>query len=528
MGTTSVATREGLAKGQSYGGFSYGVCACEYATSHDVFCPDHPRIAIKQVMQGKNFMRWKPCKAASRENRNNREKGFRRDFNIARRHFIDTRMLARALLGPGNLSLEALTKTLSCETRKVRTDAHGGNLTREYVEYAINDVQATWEVYVALRELYRRHGVSKEIWRIYSEASLGAAYLQDMAVRGLLKSHAVPKEVLAKWMKTFYGGRSEVMIRRSPRHIIHCDFKSQYPTGNRLIRLQDLLLAGTIEVRRNSADTKQWLETVPLADFQRKTVVDGCERWPAWEKLRGIALVLPQGDILPVRAPYAEGSYNIALPIIRESRVGPTWWTFADVIASRQQTGRSPVILETIELVPHGRIATKPLKLFGRDEYTIDLARDDLFATLIDLRSEIKKEKDDIDKELKREMEVVAADTKCAKEEHGAYLDQLQLALKMLANATSYGKLVEFVVSEMDKERTCLAYVRDEVKELHSRSKGAAQSTHGTPRLTLRTVRDTHTRSRSAVAGNCGETGGRRRDWLCLLRYRQHVFRAAG
>jgi hypothetical protein len=467
---STIATREGYARGKEYNGFSNRVCACEWATTNNVLCPDHPHIIIKQFAPGKNKIRWKVPRGASKKIRQKR--GFRKDRNIKNRKFLDTKTLARALLGPGDMSLEALTKTLGCKTRKVRSNSHGDILTCEYVEYAINDVQSTWEVYEELRELYRLHGVSRDIWTIMSEASLGAAYLSDMGVQGILKNHDIPKDVLAKFMETFCGGRSEVIIRLIACYIAHYDAKSQYPTVNRLMRLQDFLIAKEIEVRRNSLDTVKWFASVLLSAFQEKTLIDGVERWPAWERLRGIARVRPRGgDILPVRGDYAaDGMENIALPYIDkiECGDGTMWVTFSDVIGSRLLTGKPVEVLETIELIPHGRIETEPKMLFGKPEYTIDLAKNDLFQRLIDLRDKHKAERDDL-KEKIDSVRKAGGEPDSADVQRYEFLDQLQLALKLLANATSYGKLVEFRVEEMDVDRTCYAYIRDEVKKIVGR-----------------------------------------------------------
>jgi hypothetical protein len=49
-------------------------------------------------------------------------------------------------------------------------------------------------------------------------------------------------------MQTYYGGRSEVRIRKQVCEVIHTDFKSQYPSVNALLGLQELLLAEEIGI----------------------------------------------------------------------------------------------------------------------------------------------------------------------------------------------------------------------------------------------------------------------------------------
>ncbi len=51
------------------------------------------------------------------------------------------------------------------------------------MDYAVNDTQVTWECYEALRANYQGHGLTETPpHRVYSEASLGKAYLRQMGV----------------------------------------------------------------------------------------------------------------------------------------------------------------------------------------------------------------------------------------------------------------------------------------------------------------------------------------------------------
>ena len=181
----------------------------------------------------------------------------------------------------------------------------------------------------------------------------------------------------------------------------------------------------------------------------------------SWPKLRGIAKVKPANDILPVRGEFSgeKGVTNIALCCIQSGP--PTYYAFADLVASKLKTGKCPEILETIELIPHGRVATRPWKLFGNDRYTIDLSTDDLFARLIDLRTEIKHMADS------------------GPEAQKSYLNMLQRALKLLASATSYGILVEYVDEERAELRSCDVFRSDkETGERHRTQKLESPGTY--------------------------------------------------
>jgi hypothetical protein len=178
------------------------------------------------------------------------------------------------------------------------------------------------------------------------------------------------------------------------------------------------------------------LRDVTLGDLRNK------ETWP---KLRGVALVDPNDDILPYRAQYGveneDGSLNVNIGINRVISACPAWWTFADIIASKILTGRTPRILKTLELYPIGRQRTNVIKLFGETE--IDLGKgDDFFTTLIDARIDVQDE----------------LDSSLTPVDRRAFLEAFQNALKLTANGTSYGVPNEFIVDDHKAEVPTMVY----------------------------------------------------------------------
>ena len=154
-------------------------------------------------------------------------------------------------------------------------------------------------------------------------------------------------------MEGLSGGRSEVRVRLELCETMQADFRGQYSTINALMRLQDLMIAERVEAIEGgpAGDAAQFLRGVTLADLQRK------ETWP---KLRGVALIRPDGDILPVRTVFhANDAQDTADPTLRAQQIGvnvvvsgpPTWYSFADVIASKILNGdRCPEILRQSRL----------------------------------------------------------------------------------------------------------------------------------------------------------------------------------
>ena len=312
---------------------------------------------------------------------------------------------------------------------------------------AAHVIQATWEIYQKLRDLYKQHGVSKPIHKIYSEASLGKAYLADFGIKPFAeKNPDFDPKIMGACLEGYYGGRSEIRIWHKITEVIYADFKSQYPTVNGLMHLQELNLAEEINVVKNGG-AKEFLEGVTLADLQKKDT---------WPKLRGFALIRPKQDVLPFRTEYQSHeatdiddnspsfSVNVGVNIINHAC--PSWYTFADIIESKLLTGKCPEILETLELIPIGRQKTTPFKIFGDDDAAIDLSKDDLFIRLIELRSAYKR----------RAKIIENAEGKNSPE--FKRLDAIQNALKLLANSTSYGVLLEVIVDERLKDVPVTVY----------------------------------------------------------------------
>jgi hypothetical protein len=261
-------------------------------------------------------------------------------------------------------------------------EKHGGEITADYLKYCLHDVAATWSLYCAQRDYYRNFNLRRKPWNIFSSASLGKAHLQELGVTPFLHHHKnVTPEIIGPSMASYYGGRSEVRIRLSRREVMLVDFKSQYPTVNALMRLQDLLLAERIDIVRDIEAARHLLESIELADLQRKE---------SWQALRGIVKIAPNHDRLPVRTEYDPRSddANIGVSVVTE---GPaTWYTIADAVASKLATGKTPEIVDAILFHAVGQIDTKPFDLFGRPEYRVNLSKDDLFTRIIDIRTEIK------------------------------------------------------------------------------------------------------------------------------------------
>jgi transcriptional regulator with XRE-family HTH domain len=101
-------------------------------------------------------------------------------------------------------------------------------------------------------------------------------------------------------------------------------------------------------------------------------------------------------------------------------------------------------VIEALRFEPVGvQPGLEPIDVAGNPNYRVDPRTDDLYQRLVDLRSDVKAQ-------------LAAADNNGA-DAKNAELDAQQKALKLCANATSYGIFVELNVAEQDKphEVTC-------------------------------------------------------------------------
>lgn len=352
--------------------------------------------------------------------------------------FVDVRTLAGALLS-GSWSLASLGDHLQTSYRKQDTDEHGESLTEQYLEYALDDVQATWECYRLLHNMYTGYGLTQTpVHRIYSEASLGKACLREMHIQPWQDQQPdVPPELIGIILSTYYGGRSEVHLRRLISRVLYCDFLSMYPTVCTLMGLWSFVIADRVESTDATAETRAFLERVTVADLRAPDT---------WRQLTTLVQVAPADDLFPVRSTYGDGAYTIGLNHLTSEH--PLWFTLADCVASKVLTGRVPTILQARRFTPTGHQTNlKPLDILGNPDYRVDPVTDDFYRRVIDLRSEVK-----------RDLNTAEA---AGEQDHATRLDAEQLALKIMANATSYGIFVELNVTEFAKPQAVTCYGGD-------------------------------------------------------------------
>jgi hypothetical protein len=391
------------------GGFSF-------ALSHDT---RRGRVQVKMLSGSAPSIRF-----ASPEHRVRRRRG--NEVPPSQGHFVDLRALAAALTNR-SFSLKTLADLLETKHRKLSSDVLEGPLTDETIEYALRDTLVTWECFVKLRNRYAAHRLAgTEIQNIHSVASMGKAYFREIGIQPLaLTQPDMPPTLIGHIMSAYYGGRSEVHLRRMVSQVLYCDFLSMYPTVCTLMNLWRFITAQGMIWTDTTQNTAAFLDSITLAELQKQDT---------WKSLLVLVRVQPEGDLFPVRAKYGvkqDASYTIGQNYLTLKE--PLWFTLADCIASKLRTGKSPKVLEAITFTPGpAQTNLKPIAIAGNPDYWIDPLRDDLFKRLIQLRIEVK-----------RKMKGLSGQAWHA-------LDVAQEFLKILANSTAYGISVQIDPADVD------------------------------------------------------------------------------
>ncbi|MGB6358377.1 MAG: hypothetical protein WBF30_06300 [Candidatus Acidiferrales bacterium] len=308
--------------------------------------------------------------------------------------------------------------------------ARHGEVTEEYIDYNRRDVLATSELAEKLSPEYERHGLSLQITKAYSPASIGKAYLREMGIEPILKRQPdFPKKYLGFAQSAFFGGRTSAHIRKIPVPVVYTDFLSMYPTVNSLMRLWRFVIAREIKVVEHcERETTRFLEEIknnPPCLFDPHT----------WERLIAFVKVIPDGDILPTRSKYnaASNDWQVAVNYLYagEHKANKAlWFSLPDVIASVLLSDKIPTVVNAFRIEAHGVLdGLEPTKLYGAIE--VDPRKQDFFKRVIEERKRLGFQSNVSPNEKKK----------------------LDKALKVLANATSYGIYAEMNRQESDHKK---------------------------------------------------------------------------
>lgn len=413
------------ARGRFAGGFSLALWS--YIDKGGNEREDHhrPRIAIKQIDSKRALKGFTARNIPDKSDLipEGSRTGEPEEGYIFRGHFLDLRTLAFALTDRG-YTLEAACEDFGVEHPKRRAEKHG-EVTEEYVDYNRRDALATSELAFKLLEEYDKHPIALQVTKAYSPASIGKAYLREMGISPILeRQRKFTKAYLGYAQSAFFGGRTSAHIRKVPVPVVYTDFLSMYPTVNSLMNLWSFVIARKIKIIEHcQTEIEEFLANVTAGDIFTPAT---------WKQMTAFVRVIPNGDILPSRAKYnpETNDWQVAVNHLYAQTDDPDdalWFSLPDIVASRILTGRVPKVIDAFRIKPDGTLrGLKATKLRGVVE--VDPRKRDFFRIVIEERKRLSSRADLPEIERKR----------------------LDKALKVLANAASYGIYAEMIRQESD------------------------------------------------------------------------------
>jgi hypothetical protein len=354
----------------------------------------NPRIRIQSIDQKRSFISFaRPLRKAS-------DKRYRHYSG----YFVDLKTLTFALTDRSH-SLDSACSDFNV-SRKTRIEQHG-KINEKYIDYNINDVRITSELYQSALKRYEMFNLSNPVNKLYSPATIGKGYLNKMGIKPFMECNPdFPKDVLGFVMSSYYGGRTEVRIRNKPVRVSYLDFTSMYPTVYSLLNLDRFLKSAKLKVKENVIAVSEFVNSLKIEDLRNPEI---------WHKseMHSIVKVKPNSDILPVRMEYSRLTKNIGINYLTSDK--ELWYTIEDIIASKILTGKTPEIIQAFTFYPERK--QSHLKNVKISDIEVN-SSDDFIRKVIEERIRVKKS-NRLDK------------------------DQIQLILKIIANATSYGFYIE-------------------------------------------------------------------------------------
>jgi hypothetical protein len=356
-----------------------------------------PRVQVKHVNAHAAFIRF-----GSAMQQTAATKGWQGEF-------VDLRTLTYAMTGQGH-GLESGCRVFGLPG-KADPGEHG-RITPNYVAYCRTDVERTAQLYQRCIAELDALNLPITPARAFSPASLSKAVLDTFGVTPhTTRADPLPPEMLGRFMSAFYGGRAECRIRRTEVPVSLVDFTSMYPTLFALMRLWDYCIGERLDTEDATESVRNLLASMSLEAVFDPTL---------WPQLVGIALVEPDGDILPVRARYnhRKTGWNIGVNYFTSST--PLWYAIPDLVASTLLTGKPPKILNAVRLIAYGQLDTlRPWTMPGGR--TLDPRMEAPWSAMIEHRQTVRH------------------DPTFPAEER----DRIQRFLKSTANAGGYGIHVE-------------------------------------------------------------------------------------
>ena len=243
--------------------FDLSRLAIDYGIARNTEDKRNPRIRIQSIGQKRSFISFlKPLRKKS-------DKKFK-DYNG---YFIDLKTFTFALTD------KSFTLDSACEYFGVSRKKHPeeyGKITKEYIDYNINDVKITAELYESALQRYKMFNLEEKPNKLYSPAFISKAYLRKMGIRPFMECNPdFSEEILGYAMSSYYVGRTEARIKNKAISVTNLDFTSMYHSVYSLLKFDKFLKAKKINYLHNEENTdnvKAFVNSLKEEDLQNKEI----------------------------------------------------------------------------------------------------------------------------------------------------------------------------------------------------------------------------------------------------------------
>lgn len=300
-----------------------------------------PRVRVERVHSAMSFISFT---------------GTRGKYRTYRGAFVDCRTFVRVLTGEGH-SLKTAGEAFRCVRRKTEQD-YRGSVNRRFLDYCLNDVELTAELYFRCRARYSEFGLGKHPSQLYSSATLA----KDLWVARGIVPPRLAIGVMGRLMASFHAGQTECRQRGCEvEDVAVLDFTQQYPSLYCLLGAERFLTAERISTRNSTREVRSWVEGLTFEDLLRKETWNDPRMWSLCE-------VESDGAILPVRSTY--GGPETGAPTIGWNHVttepGLTLpYMVADLLTAKLLGERTPRIVRATTFEAVGQQEIRPVKVLG-------------------------------------------------------------------------------------------------------------------------------------------------------------------
>jgi hypothetical protein len=341
------------------------------------------------------------------------------------------------VLTNNTFSLESASRKYAQYPEWIKADKpdFDAGITENLITYCRRDVLSTMATYCGMMREVAKHTEYFDETRSYSPASLAKAYYRDMGLTPVLdRGTRTNRRVLGAAMSTFYGARAECHIRKTPVPVAYTDFTSMYPTVDANMQLWDFLKCERIEFRLETQEVRDLLADMTLDDLFSRAI---------WPDFRGMALVQPNDDLLPVRTKLGNADSTIAIAHVTSDK--PMWYTIPELVAAKllHPNRKIPEILKAYRFYPVGSSLPGLRSVRLRGATKVDPTEHDFFRLAMEQRQSIK---------LRIKRSGHSPDCTCdltSNHDHvGCTCDRCSQSesLKVIANSGAYGMFAEFNV----------------------------------------------------------------------------------